>query len=110
MMILLNSTKLGEKTYTIHDSRGFIPLEKVGLKTGFYGGRVKQLAKTEQPGLYLCCDLKNNVIDILVDEKKLKDFTNKDLEALLLLKGKQPPNKATKEDLIKLIHQNYLII
>lgn len=102
-MILLNSTKLGKKQYTIQDSRGFVPLEKLDLLTGFYGGRVRQLARTEQKGLYLCLDYNNNVIDIYIDEKELESFTNKELEDILSTKKEKFPNKATKEELIKLI-------
>lgn len=101
-MILLGSTKFGGKEYSITDVKGFVSNESKKLPTGFYGGRVNQLAKTNIKGMYLCME-KMNVIDILFPGDELKDLTKDNIELVLDAKGKDIPSKATKDELIKLL-------
>lgn len=67
--ILLGTLKLQEdkETLKLQDSKGFLPLAKLGLPENFYGGRADNLAKTEQTGVYLVIEGKQ-VIDVIVDD------------------------------------------
>ena len=104
---LLNSTVYNDKQYSVTDGKGFEPLEKHGIPTGFYGGRVDKLAKTDVKGLYMCME-DMAVIDLLEipfseEPKSLKEMTNKELVALLEGKGIEVPKKYTKPELLALL-------
>lgn len=102
--LLLNSLKLDGKKYEYKDINGFIPESKweelFGFSYGFYGGRVKRIAKTKKTGIYLCVT-QTEVIDIYIPE--LKDLTNRQLTEILERKGLEAPAKATKNDLLELL-------
>lgn len=69
--ILLGTLQLqkDKEPLKLQDSKGFIPLASLNLPEHFYGGRVNNLAKTEQEGIYLVVEGKE-VIDVLVKEAK----------------------------------------
>ena len=101
-MILLGRTEFNGKEYEVTDVKGFISNESKGLPVGFYGGRVKQLAKTDIKGLYLCME-GMEVINILIPKKELKDLSKELLELVVKAKGKEVPENPTKTELIKLL-------
>ena len=106
-MKLLNSKTYRGQTYTVIDGKGFESLEKYGIPTGFYGGRVDKLAKTDVKGLYMCME-DMAVIDLLEipfseEPKTLEEMTNKELVALLKGKGIEVPKKYTKLELLALL-------
>ena len=106
-MKLLNTTLLDGKQYTDNDIKGFESLETHNIPTGFYGGRVDKLAKTNIKGLYMCME-GMKVIDLLIEEpeNKLDGFdsmTNKELVELLKEKGIEVPKKYTKQELLALL-------
>lgn len=69
---LLGALRLDKSTkLNLSDSKGFVSLGKLGLPEDFYGGRVKNLARTEEDDVYL-----------LVDEHDAFDVLVTDLEAL----------------------------
>lgn len=123
-MELLNSTMYDGKEFSIEDVRGFIEPIKFGLPVGFYGGRVDQVAKTDDPEVFLLVE-KHKVIDILIkksdrepetkkgtgeaeedkEESEVIDYTqytNDELRTMLLEKGIEAPKRAIKEELIAL--------
>lgn len=70
-MILLGTNKLDDKsTKKINDSKGFVSTSVLGYGENFYGGRVKNVAKTNIDGIYLLIG-KEGVIDIAVKDVEL---------------------------------------
>lgn len=103
VLLLLNTTKLGGKEYTRNSmNNGKAYLKDLGLKPGFYGGRVKEFGKIkEEKGLFLALDRRDNVIDLFY--KKLEDLKIDTLRAICDLKGIEYPETSKKADLIKMI-------
>ena len=100
-MIVLNSTKLNGKQYTVRDlQHGFVQKMNELVPTGFYGGRVNNLAKTDIKGVYLCIE-QDRIIDIVIPQPK--ELTKEALEAVAKEKGINIPDKATKTDILKLL-------
>ena len=100
-MILVNSLSFNGKTYELNDTKGFMfPERDYKLPVGFYGGRVDKLAKTEIKGLYMCME-GMKPIDLLVFDPK--ELTKVNIEALLDAKRITKPQKATREELLKLL-------
>lgn len=107
-MKLLNSTVYKDKEMTLADIKSLVPLEKIGISEGYYGGRVKKAASTKYEGVYLLMD-KYKVIDILVDKdepESLYNYTNEQLKDMLIEKGIDVPYRATKEILVDLLVSN----
>lgn len=67
-MKLVGKLQYEGKQYTNQDVKGVMPLNQLGLDNDFYGGNVSQFGITETPGLYLCLNKTNNVIDILISD------------------------------------------
>ena len=100
-MILLNSLTLNEKTYSLKDNEAILELEDVGKKVGFYGGRVDKIARAKDAGIFICLE-KMEPIDLLVDISKVKRDILVDIARI---KRVEIPNKATKDEIIKLLRK-----
>lgn len=102
--LLLNSTKLGVKEYTINDSKGFLLNETI--PTGFYGGRVERFAKTDIEGLLMCIE-KMQVIDLYIPDMEKVDLESFDLKTLKIIaakKGIEFAANATREKMLELLN------
>lgn len=100
-MILLNSLSFNGHKYELNDSKGFMfPDRDYKLPVGFYGGRVDKLAKTDVKGLYMCLE-GMKPIDLIVLEPR--DLTKANIELVLDAKRIVRPQKATREELLKLL-------
>jgi len=76
-MKLLNSTKIGDKQYTLQDSRGFVKPEKLGLDDQFYGGRVTNVAKTDKENTYMLLEGMTPIDILIVEEAEEKPSQKK---------------------------------
>ena len=94
---LLGTTKLekDKKPLKMQDSKGFVPLEKLGLPQDFYGGRAENVAKTEQTGVYLIIET-NTVIDVLVD--KVESLTKAQIDYISEQKFDKSMDQHKKKD------------
>lgn len=99
MGLLLNSLKLGNKTFKIEDSKGFLDLKTLGLPENFYGGRVEHIAKTETEGIYMCIE-KMKAIDIYIPDLKL--LGAKELKKIADIKNIEYKKNFTTEQMLEL--------
>ena len=100
-MILLNSLSFNGKRYELNDSKGFMfPERDYKLPVGFYGGRVDKLAKTDVKGLYMCLEGMKPIDLIILDPR---DLTKANIEFVLDAKRIARPQKANREELLKLL-------
>lgn len=126
-MQLLNKLSYKDKDYVLEDVRGFISLESKGIPSGFYGGRVTQLAATEEPGLYMCMEvmvpidllLIDSEIEYVIEETPFSDepeevalenfeeYTVAQLKECLEAYDVDFPSRTTKPELIELL-ENHL--
>jgi hypothetical protein len=83
-IILLGTTKFKDGEVDLTKSKGFISKKTLGMEENFYGGRVKNIAKTRIDGVYLLIDSKDKVFDIAVANINL--LTIAQIDYLLLTK------------------------
>lgn len=129
-MQLLNKLSYKGKDYVLEDTRGFTSLKSKGVPQGFYGGRVTQLAITEEPGLYMCMEVMVPIDLLLIDSEieypevpfddikgeagvpgddkglpseDFNEYTVAQLKECLEAYDVEFPSKAVKTDLIKLL-------
>lgn len=102
--VLLGKRAIGKKTYELNDSQGFVNTTKdpYKLPAGFYGGRITNVGKTSQPGVYLLIE-GQRVIDLLLKKDELVNLKVLELQDILAAKGIMPSPKATKAQLLFLL-------
>lgn len=100
-MKLVGKLSFSGKEYGLNDSKGFMfPGRDYKQPSGFYGGRVDKLAKTEVKGLYMCME-GMTPIDLML--RLEDDPTKATIEAYMTEKNMEIPDKATKADLIEIL-------
>ena len=125
-MQLLNKLSYKDKDYVLEDVRGFISLASKGIPSGFYGGRVTQLAATEEPGLYMCMEVMVPIDLLLIDSEieyeipfseepeipgydedvNFEEYTVAKLKECLEAYDVDFPSRATKPELINLLEEH----
>lgn len=98
-MLLLGSMTINGKLYTVTDCDRFIQLKDKNIPSGYYGGRVDKLAKTNTTGIYMCME-GMTPIDLLIDTK---EATKDILTDVLDSEGIEYSPKNTKAELIELL-------
>lgn len=78
-MELLNSLIYNGRTYSEKDMLGFKEPSEFGLAENFYGGGVKGIAMTDNDNIYLVYK-DNKVIDIMIDNVKIKKEETKEVK------------------------------
>jgi len=99
--LLMGTMKIDndKKPLRLQDSKGFVPLAKLGLNDDFYGGRIDNLAKIDQTGVYLVVE-GEHVIDVLIE--KTESLTKAQIVSLAETKfGKNLNIKDNKDLLMK---------
>lgn len=121
-MKLLGTLSYKDKKYNINDTKEFISLESLKISEGFYGGRVTQLATTEEPGLYMCMEVMVPIDLLLVDTEEtyttldeipfsepgedFNEYTVAQLKECLEAYDIEYPSKSVKADLIQLLKEH----
>lgn len=106
-MWLLNTTKIGNKTYTAQDIVNLYPPKQMGFEEDFYGGRVNWVspAKNNEHIILLIeyRDGVQNVIDLAVKNvTELPIYTLRSLAAKQNFSKEEFGRSTTKEELLKL--------
>lgn len=110
-VLLLGTNKLDDESIKkINESKGFVPIKSLGYGETFYGGRVKNVAKTSVKGVYLLIG-KEGVIDIAIES--LDCLTKSQIAFLIKLKNSEQVinlDSIKKDDLILLYKKLHHII
>lgn len=102
MMKLLNTLVFDGHKYELNDTRGFMfPGRDYNLPSGFYGGRVDKLAKTDHKGIYMCMEGMKPIDLIILNPKELNKA---ELEEIAKIKKLELPAKATKDKILSLLN------
>ncbi len=67
MKLIGQGNVYNDKSYSLSDSKSSTVPSALGFNDTWYGGMVKRLYLTKD-GVYLCCDSKENIVNILVPD------------------------------------------
>lgn len=79
MQLVGQGNKYKGKEYSLNDSVSSLLPRQIGLKDDWYGGMVKRMYLTKDK-VYLCCDGKDNIINIYAPKPEEVDPNLNDIE------------------------------